>query len=158
MKALVTILFCLVACLPAGCKKRGSSGGSTSYGEPNDDGGQRAPIGAADTAELLAKAWKAKDFQAAKALFSPELIDSYDEQKLRDCILGPPNHEHKSAEITVPRITGEGRAEFRMDLTINARGEMGDRVLKKTWRVMLVRYNKKWLVDKIPIPESQVPG
>ncbi|MHC4984063.1 MAG: hypothetical protein ACYTF6_12960 [Planctomycetota bacterium] len=126
MRPFAAITLCICICLPAGCKRRPTGGSKTNRGSRAADGtelpgGSYDPslAGAEETANKFGKAWKKQDFDAAKELFS----------RLRS--------------------VGEGRASFELHTEVFLQGDISSRRQKGNWRVMLVRYNRKWLVDEI---------
>jgi len=156
VRLLTAVPLCLAICLPVACKNK-QRGGSSGRGGRGDGYKYVASASAQETAEKFARAWKSRDFAAAKELFSPELKDRYDERKLKDLIVGPPNHEHKDVEISTARQISENRLEFTLRLTILSKGIISDRKQTEEWNIELVRYNSKWLVDYIPVPRQVVP-
>lgn len=156
MGKFTAVLLCLAACVLTGCKK-GPSKSSTAHAERPSYFKDEEVASAWETVEKFSRAWCAKNFPAAKALFSPELNSTHEELVLRECVVGLPNHVHESAKILSGRRIGEGRVEFTLGLTIVSKGAMTDRRQEEEWNIVLVRYNTMWLIDSIPIPRSRVP-
>jgi len=159
MKTLISVLLCLAACLPVGCKKKASQAtGSQAEGIDTKD---PAVATALVVVEEFRKAWLKPDYKAAEALFTPELKKRYSEEQLRTRVVGLPNQEHKSCKVVSGRrvvASDDGKVEFTLRMTTFAKGGITDHMQEEDWRIVLVRYNIDWLIDEIPVPPRGLQG
>ena len=153
LSAALAVGFCAAAVL-VGCKKGGSvSQTSTRPGAPGYD---ERIAEAWNAADRLRKAWTNKDFEAARPLASPRLLQ-HREEALRDFVEGLPNHVHRECRIVSGRRREGDRVEFTFELTVDMKGQFGGRVQESSRRVTLGEQGGKWMIDELsPLPAG--PG
>ena len=107
---------------------------------------------ALDAANDFCRAWRYGDYKTARAMMTRRFAGQYPDRRLRGAIGSQGGPEHLAAEVWDGRRLEDGRYEFRVRLFHYYGGQTENRLEAPVKKMILLRQNKRWLVDGFPIP------
>jgi len=107
---------------------------------------------ALDTANDFCRAWRYGDYKTARAMMTRRFAGQYPDRRLRGAIGTGSGPQHLAAEVWDGKRLEEGRYEFHVRLFHYYGGQMENRLEAPVKKIILLKQNKRWLVDGFPIP------
>jgi hypothetical protein len=117
-------------------------------GEPT----QAVHVEALSTANQFCRAWKDRDYPAARRLLDVRLTRAYTDQQLMDVLAGSGNPRHAAFEVGQGAQIDPNTVAYRVRLYFEFQGRQSDRTEAVDGRIVLrrARPGSAWLVAEFP--------